>query len=177
MKGKALLIAAFCAVAAALAVPAAGVAATPPVTLNHFSYSGTGYQLCGLSIDYQVSGAGFDLIRTNDGVELGGGAFTAIWTNPASGMSIMIHTGGQGSVTPAVDNGDGTVSFIQTSSGVYLVKSTNGAPISLQGARLVFKVTFDPATNVVLLEILSFSGTSTGPSVDSSCDSIVAALT
>jgi hypothetical protein len=177
MKGKALLIAALCTLAAALAVPAAGVAATPTVTHNQFSYSGTGYPICGLSVDYQVSGAGFDLIRTSDGVELGGGAFTAIWTNPASGMSIMIHTGGQGSVTPAVDNGDGTVSFIQTSQGVYLVKSTNGAPISLQGARLVWKITFDATTNFVSAELLSFSGTSTGPSVDSSCDSIVAALT
>ena len=174
MKGKALLIAAFCA----LAVPAAGVAATPPVTHNQFSYSGSGYPLCGLSIDYQVRGAGFDLIRTNDGVELSGGSFTAIWTNPASGMSIMLHSGGQGSVTPAVDNGDGTISFIQTSAGVDLVKSTNGAPISLTGARLVWEITFDNATNVVSMELLSFSGTTTGPSVDNSgCDSILAALT
>jgi hypothetical protein len=80
-------------------------------------------------------------------------------------------------VTPTIDNGDGTVSFIQTSQGVYLVKSTNGAPISLQGARLVWKITFDATTNFVSAELLSFSGTSTGPSVDSSCDSIVAALT
>lgn len=177
MKGKALLIAALCTLAAALSVPAAGVAATPPVTLNHFSYSGTGYPLCGLSIDYQVRGTGFDLIRTNDGVELVGGSFTAIWTNPASGMSIMLHSGGQGAVYPAVDNGDGTISFIQTSSGVDLVKSTNGAPISLTGARLVWEITFDNATNVVTMDLLSFSGTTTGPSVDSSCDSILAALT
>ena len=178
MKGKALLIAALCALAAALAVPAAGVAATPPVTHDHFSYSGTGYSLCGLSIDYQVHGTGFDLIRKNDGVELTGGSFTAIWTNPASGMSIMLHTAGQGAVYPAVDNGDGTISFIQTSSGVDLVKSTNGPPISLTGGRLVWEITFDNATNVVSSELLSFSGTTTGPDVvNSGCDSILAALT
>ena len=58
-----------------------------------------------------------------------------------------------------------------------LVKSTNGAPISLTGGRLVWEITFDNATNVVSAELLSFSGTTTCPSVDSSCDSILAALT
>jgi hypothetical protein len=177
MKIKLLTLMGLCALTAALALPAAGVAATPPVTHDHSSYSGTGYPICGLSIDYQVRGTGFDLIRKNDGVELTGGSFTAIWTNPASGMSIMLHTAGQGAVYPAVDNGDGTISFIQTSSGVDLVKSTNGPPISLTGAHIVWEITFDNATNVVSMDLLSFSGTTTGPSVDSSCDSLLAALT
>jgi len=178
MKGKALLIAALCTIAAALAVPAAGVAATPTVTHAHYSYSGTGFQLCGLSIDYQVSAAGFDLIRTSDGVELGGGSFRDTWTNPASGKSITLHSGGSGSTTPGVDNGDGTVSFIQTNQSVYMWKSTNGAPLSLEAGHSVVKVTVDAVTgDFISAELISISGTTTGPPVDSSCDSIVAALT
>jgi hypothetical protein len=178
MKGKALMTAGLCALTVALAVPAAGVAATPPVTHQQFSYSGTGYPICGLSVDFQVSGAGFDLIRASDGYELGGGSFTSIWTNPASGESIMIHSGGMGTATLGVDNGDGTVSYFPTSQSVYLIKSTNGAPLSLSAGRYVLEVTVDAVTGDIVSVVPIFvSGTSTGPPVDSSCDSIVAALT
>jgi len=179
MKAKGLTIAGLCALAIALAFPAAGIAATPTVTHTEFHISGTGYPICGLYVDYQVSSAGVDLIRASDGVELGGGYFTSIWTNPASGKSIMIHAGGGGNMTtPGVDNGDGTVSFIQTSDNVYLIKSANGAPISLGAGRAVVKVTVDAVTgDFISVELLSVSGTSTGPPADSSCDTLLAALT
>jgi hypothetical protein len=120
-----------------------------------------------------------DLIRARDGVELGGGYFTSIWTNPASGKSIMIHSGGGGGqTTPGVDNGDGTVSFFSSSDLVYLIKSANGPLLSLAAGRAVVKVTVNAATgDFISAELISVSGTSTGPSVDSSCDSILAALT
>jgi hypothetical protein len=175
MKAKALTIAGLCALAVALAIPAGGVAATTTVTPFRGSDSGT-FSLCGLDLNYDFRDAGVFVVKTS-AVSLAASQFTSIWTNPASGKSIMLHGAGLQTNGAPIDNGDGTISFVQSSDGTYLVKNTSGPPISLSAGMVTTKVTFDATTGaLVSVELLRLAGPH-GPSADSSCDSIVAALT
>jgi hypothetical protein len=175
MKAKALTIAGLCALAVALATPAGGVAATPTVIPFTGSDSGT-FSLCGLDLNYDFRTSGVFVVKTS-GVSLATGQFTSIWTNPATGKSIMIHGAQLQTNGAPIDNGDGTISFIQSGDGTYLVKDTSGAPISLSAGSVTAKITFDATTGeLVSVELLSLAGPHS-PAADSSCDSIVAALT
>src|SRR5262249_6834946 len=152
--------------AIALAFPAAGLAAGATVTQNKGRAVGTGFMICGLDLNYDFYYSGVEVIRAS-GVELDAGQSTSIWTNPDSGKTIMIHGGGLLTTGAAIDNGDGTISFIQASDGNYLVKSADGAPLSLRAGRLVVKVTVDAVTGDFISAVpLAVDGTNSGPSAD-----------
>jgi hypothetical protein len=175
MKARTLTIAGLCAVAVALALPAGSIAAAPSVTPIHGSQSGT-FSLCGLDLAFQFSFSGVAVVSSS-GASLDAGQFTSIWTNLASGKTLVIHGAQAGKTTAATDNGDGTISFLQAADGLYLVKAANGGPISLQAGRMTARITIDATTgNLVSVELLSVDGPHSLPA-DSSCDSIVAALT
>jgi len=175
MKAKALTIAGLCALAVALAIPAGGVAATPTVIPLNGSDSGT-FSLCGLDLNYDFRTAGVLVVKAG-GVSLAASQFTSIWTNPTSGKAITIHGAELQTTGAPIDNGNGTISFVQSGDGTYLVKNTSGSPISHSAGSFTAKVTIDATTGeLVSVELLSLAGPH-GPSVDSSCDSIVAALT
>ena len=175
MKGKLLTLAGLCTLAVALALPAGGIAATPTVTQVNGSDSGT-FSICGLDLTYDFKFSGVEVFKTS-GISLNAGAFTSVWTNPATGKSIMIHGASLRMSSAPIDNGDGTISFIGAGNGTYIVKDAHGAPISLQAGRLTARVTFDAATgDLVSVEFLSVAGPH-GEPADSSCDTIVPALT
>jgi len=175
MKAKALTITGLCALAVALAVPAGGVAATPTVTQVKGSDSGT-FSICGLDLNYDFSASGVAIVKSS-GVSLNAGEFTSIWTNPATGKAIMIHGALMQTNGAPIDNGDGTISIIQSASGTYIVKATNGAPISLSAGTGAVRVTLNATTGeLVSLEFLGVAGPH-GPSADDSCDTLVPALT
>jgi hypothetical protein len=175
MKAKALTITGLCALAVALAVPAGGVAATPTVTQVKGSDSGT-FSICGLDLNYDFSFSGVAIVKSS-GVSLNAGEFTSIWTNPASGKAIMIHGSAAQTNGVPIDNGDGTITLIQSVSGNYLVKDKNGAPISLSAGTGTVRLTINATTGeLVSLEFLSGGGPH-GPSADGSCDTLVPALT
>ena len=173
MKAKALTIAGLCALAVALAIPASGAAATT-IQVNGAGHSSG--ELCGLSIDndYRFNAV---LVFKANGVELDHGHFQDVWTNTATGKSIVIQ-GSLGVTTGApIDNGDGTISFLQALTGNYMVKALHGAPITLDAGRLLARVTLDAATgDLVSVEFLSIAGPHPF-AADGSCDSIVALLT
>jgi hypothetical protein len=176
MKSKALMIAALCALAVGLAFPAAGIAAQPTVISLKGSSSGS-FSICGLDLTYDFKTSGIEMIRP-DGADLSSGEFRSVWTNPATGKGIVIHGAQHGGDSAPVDNGDGTFSVIETADGLYKVSATNGPPISLQAGRVVAKVTFDAVTGeVISVELLALDGPHSTPPADSSCDTIVAALT
>jgi hypothetical protein len=170
---RTLTLAAFCAVVVALAIPASGAAAT--VTPFHGSDSGQ-FSICGLDLNFDFSFGGVVVVKPS-GVVLDPNHFTSVWANPASGKSITIHAGQLGTTSAPIDNGDGTVSFVQSGDGSYIVKATNGAPITLQAGRLTALATFDATTGAFIsVQFLSVDGPH-GPSADGDCSSIVAALT
>jgi hypothetical protein len=174
MKAKALALAALCALAIALAAPASGAAVT--VYPFHGVDAGT-FSICGLDLYSKFSYTGAVIVKAS-GITLQPGEFTAVWTNPATGKAIMIHGGAMGTSGSPIDNGDGTISFISSGQGIYMVKDAHGAPISLDAGRVVARVTFDAATHQFLsVELLSVAGNQSDTPADSSCDTIVPALT
>jgi hypothetical protein len=174
MKAKLLTLAGVCALAVALAVPASGAAVT--VQPFHGGESGPS-QICGVDINSDFSFTGVTVVKAS-GVSLGPNEFRAVWTNLATGKSIVIQGANLGASGPPIDNGDGTVSFIGSSSGNYIVKDAHGAPISLDSGRVVARVTFDAATGAFIsVESFSISGNETDTPADSSCGTIVQALT
>jgi hypothetical protein len=176
MNAKALTLAGLCALALALALPAGGTAATPTVTHNKGDFSGT-FSICGLDLGYTFSYSGVEIVKTS-GVTLDAGEFTSVWTNPATGKAIMIHAGQLGTTGAPIDNGDGTISFIQGGSGTYIVKAANGSLLSLSAGTFGVRVTINATTgDLVSVEPLWLDGPDSGTPADSSCDTIVAALT
>ena len=176
MKAKALTLGGLCGLVIALALPAGGVAATPTVNPLHGRDGGT-FSICGLDLTYDFSYSGASVIRPS-GISLNAGQFRSVWTNPATGKSIVIHGTGMGTSSGPIDNGDGTISFIQRGSGTYIVKSANGAPLSLQAGTVTARVTVNATTGeLVSAEFLHEAGQHGSEPADSSCDSIVAALT
>lgn len=176
MKAKALTIAGLCAVAIALAVPAAGLAGTATVIPFHGNEPGS-LDLCGLHLDTTFHFNGVIVMKPS-GASINAGEFTSIWTNPATGKSIMVHGSVMFMNGPPVDNGDGTISFIGAGDGAYLVKDTHGAPISIDAGRTTTRVTFDAATGAFLsVQLLSVAGNQSDTPADSSCDTLVPALT
>ena len=175
MKAKALTIAGLCGLVVALAVPAAGIAGTPTVTQVKGSDAGS-FSICGLDLTYDFSFSGVAIVKTS-GVSLNAGEFTSVWTNPATGKSIVIH-GAQASMSGApVDNGDGTISFVQSVNGSYMVKAANGPPLSLSAGRVTARITLDATTgDLISVELLSVDGPHSPPA-DSDCAEIVGALT
>jgi hypothetical protein len=175
MKAKVLTFAGLCALAVALAVPASGA----PVNVYpfHGSESNPSFQICGLDLNADFSFTGVFVVKAS-GVSLYPNEFRSVWTNPATGKSIVIQAGNLGVLGPPIDNGDGTVSFISSGSGNYIVKDAHGAPISLDAGRVVARVTFDAATGAFIsVEFLGINGNESDTPADSSCESIVAALT
>ena len=175
MKAKLLIFAGLCALAVALAVPASGAAVG--VYPFHGSESNPSFQICGLDLNADFSFTGVFVVKAG-GVSLFPNEFRSVWTNPATGKSLVIQAGNLGVSGPPMDNGDGTVSFISSGSGNYIVKDAHGAPVSLDAGRVVARVTFDATTGQFRsVEFLSINGNETDTPADSSCDTIVAALT
>lgn len=176
MKTKALILAAVCAVTLALALGASG--ASVGVYPIHGNESGP-FQICGLDLNADVSFTGVAVFKAS-GASINAGEFTAVWTNPATGKSIVIHGANMFMNSAATDNGDGTISFLGSSSGTYIVKDARGAPLSVSPGRFVARVTLDATTGALIsVELLTVDGSPppVNPAADNSCDSIVAALT
>ena len=95
MKAKALAIAGLCGLAVALALPAGVVAATPTVTRVKGSEHNPSFNICGLDLTTDFTFTAVEVVKTS-GVSLNAGEFTAVWTNPATGKSIVIHAGQMG---------------------------------------------------------------------------------
>jgi hypothetical protein len=173
MKAKLLIFAGLCALAVALATSASGAAVG--VYPFHGSESNPSFELCGLDLtsDFSFSGA---LVFKANGVSMQTGEFRSVLTNPATGKSIVIHGSLMFMNGPTIDNGDGAISFVGSSSGAYIVKDAHGAPISLDAGRVVVRVTFDATGQFLSAELLSISGNQTDTPADSSCDTLVPAL-
>ena len=175
MKTKLLIFAGLCALAVALAVPSSGAAVS--VYPFHGSESNPSFQICGLDLNADFSFSGVTVVKAS-GVSINAGEFRAVWTNPATGKSIVIHGLIMFMNGAPVDNGDGTTSFVSSGSGAYIVKDAHGAPISLDAGRVVARVTLDATTRQFRwVELLSINGNQTDTPADSSCDTIVPALT
>ena len=177
MKAKLLTFAGLCILAVTLAVTASGAAVT--VVPFHYSESNPSFPICGLDVKADFSTTGV-LVFKSSGASINAGEFTAVWTNPSTGKSIVIHGANMFMNSAPIDNGDGTISFVGSASGTYIVKAAHGAPLSVSAGRFVARVTFDATTgNLISVELLSVDGSPApvNPPADSSCDSIVAALT
>jgi hypothetical protein len=176
MKAKLLTLTGLCAFAVALAVPASSAAVS--VQPFHSTDSNPSFEICGLDVKADFSTTGV-LVFKSSGVSIGTGEFTAVWTNPATGKSIMIHGGSMFMNSAPIDNGNGTISFVGSSGGTYIVKDAHGAPFSVSAGRFVARATFDATTGeLISVELLSVDGSPApvNPPADSTCDSIVAAL-
>lgn len=177
MKAKLLTVAGLCAVAIAVAVPASGAAVT--VYPFHLSESNPSFPICGLNVKADFSTTGV-LVFKPSGASISAGEFTAVWTNPATGKSIVIHGASMFMNSAPIDNGDGTISFVGSSGGTYVVKNAHGAPLSVSAGRFVARATFNATTgDLISVELLSVDGSPApvNPPADSSCDTIVPALT
>jgi hypothetical protein len=175
VKARALSFAGLCALGVALALPAAGVAASPR-TVNHFHevFADSG-NTCGIDVAETGSVSGVVTI-VGSGVELNAYSVQDTWTNPANGKSVEFHAAvlNEDTLASPTDNGDGTISIFFKAAGMEQVK-TNGALLMLASGEVTTVLTLAATTfDFISLKVLSLGGQS--PNVDI-CPAVVGALT
>ena len=145
------------------------------------SLPGPGRRICGIPGTSVVRGVdNFTVYADNtfkDNFTL-----TNTFTATASGKSIRIHIANQvtGNDEP-IDNGDGTVTFVQTFKGLpEQLKITNGPLLSRDAGVVTFTTIFDAATGDFISQTLS-GEKGPHPDLDSDfavfCDVLIPALT
>ena len=158
-----------------LALLASNAGAARPVVNDHEHFTSDPYadRWCGIngtSIDTVIvhyleaaSGASIETVNV-----------TTLFTATASGKTMEVRSTGARKSGAPIDNGDGSVSFVGTNTGLSpMFKLPNGPPIVIDVGLVEFLITVDAATgDFISFEVLKETGQR-----PPGCDAIVAALT
>jgi hypothetical protein len=179
VKAKVLILAGFCALAVALALPAAGSAANQQ-TVEPFNFTVGPFSssLCGIDGTEVITAAGVNVYDNRVWDRINAYHFADTFTNPATGEWVEFVSGVVFK-DQFVDNGDGTISLYVWFSGNQLIRQSDGAPIGgILAGHSEGVLTIDAATgNVVGFQLLHSDGQFPDQSLDAICGQIVAALT
>ncbi len=180
MKAKVLILAGLCGLMVALALPAAGIAASKP-TVEPFNstFGPQPANLCGIDGTEVIRVSGVNVYDGQVWDGINAYHFADTFTNPATGKWVE-YASGVVFKGIFVNNGDGTNSLYVWSSGNGLIRQSNGGPPigGLSAGHTESVVTFD-ATTGDLISVQSLFSAGPKPDLYSSqvCDQIVAALT
>ena len=176
MKAKARILAGLCGLVLALALPAGGVAATPPRVFHiHFTTPPFTDDFNGCGI------VGTEVATFNGVLKIDAGGATmdhtivrGTFTSSASGKSIVFQNAELEKTTALIDNGDGTLSFVLHGAGlINKVSVLNGPPLGMFAGERDILFTVDAATG----DDISLQWLHTGGSSGIvGCDVIVPAL-
>jgi hypothetical protein len=173
---KLVALAGICGLMVALAVPASGVAATPP-TVQHVHATSDPYQfnICGIDVIGVDTVVVTVLTSPASGAVINPRLITTVFTNPSSGKSVTSMDAGL-AVASTTDNGDGTSTLVVTVDGLSKFQVPNGPLINIGVAgSITFAITFDTATGqFISFKLLSIKGLGPNPP---DCAAITAALT
>ena len=162
-------------VLAAAAVPALGLAA-PPVIHEHVNETSDPFPatFCGVHVTAVETMVG-QFLQDASGASLETSNLTTVYT-AANGNAIEFHRAGVIRESAPTDNGDGTLSFVDSVRGISpLIKIVGGPVIGAPPnvGQITFEVTVDAATgDFVSFEVVDIKG----PPRLNDCDAIVAAL-
>jgi hypothetical protein len=180
MHAKALTLAALCALAAALALPASGAAGTPPtVQTVHFTSGPYTTSVCG--IDNVVETDEEDgVFKTDANGQMSGGGLglEETITNPATGKTVRYEQTGSGTAPSSPEgnpNGDGTYTVHFALSGMFKYSSLPGGPLLSGSGHFAVDAVLDSSFNVISIQV--HSGGSTPLNNNDPCPLIVSALT
>ena len=165
----------------AVVMPGSGVAAKP-VFHSHENFSDTfADNVCGIPGTSVVRGVDNTTVYANNTFK-DNFTLTQTFTASASGKSIRIHIANQvtGNDQP-IDNGDGTVTFVNTFTGLpEQLKIKNGPVLSRDAGVVTLTQTFDATTGDLVSQTVS-GEKGPHPDLDSDfaifCDVLIPALT
>jgi hypothetical protein len=179
MKAKALTLAALCSALIALAVPAGGIAASPPtVEPFNLTFGPQPSSLCGIDGTEVIHVSGVNVYDGQVWDGINAYHFADTFTNPATGKWVE-YVNGVVFKNMFVDNGDGTISLYTWNSGNELIRQSNGRPIGgIDAGETQSVITFDATTgNPISFQLLFSAGPHPDHSPSQICGQIVAALT
>jgi hypothetical protein len=169
MQAKALALFGLCALAVALALPAAGVA-------SHVTLAPTPANICGIDVIQTETGSGV-LKIVGSGVELNAFEINLTWTNPANGKTVVLQGAelNEDTFASPINNGDGTISVFTKTAGVTKLTVPHGPPLSVNAGELTGILTLNATT----FDFVSFQVLSSGGSTQDAdfCNTVVSALT
>jgi hypothetical protein len=174
MRTKTFALAGLCSILLALAAAATGAAATPSsLHTFHFTTAPFASNLCGIEGIDSITASGVYLLETN-GAILNSFELASVFTDTATGKSILFQSAQGEQQAAPIDNGDSTISFLNTESGLNKISLPNGPPLTIDAGQTSFLVTFDATTgDFISFQLLSSAGLH--PS-SNACDLILAAL-
>jgi len=177
MKAKVLSLAGLCGLMVALALPAAGTAAT--VEPFHSTFGPQPSTLCGIQGTEVTEVFGVNVYDGHVFDRINAYHFADTFTNPATGEWVE-YVSGVALKNTFVDNGDGTVTLHVWFSGNELIRSSSGGPPigGILAGHTEGTVTFNATTGeLVSLQSLFSAGPEPDHSPAQVCGQIVAALT
>jgi hypothetical protein len=179
--GRLAILSVVVAAIVAVVMPGSGVAAKP-VFHSHENFSDMfADSICGIHGTSVVRGVDNFTVYANNTIK-DNFTLTQVFTATASGKSIRIHVAEQFTSNDApIDNGDGTVTFVQTFKGLpEQLKITNGPVLSRDAGVVTFTRIFDATTNAFISQTVS-GEKGPHPDLDSDfavfCNVLVPALT
>jgi hypothetical protein len=180
MKAKALILAGLCGLMVALALPAAGIAASQP-TVEPFNstFGPQPSNLCGIDGTEVITVSGVNVYDGQVWDGINAYHFADTFTNPATGKWVE-YVSGVVFKNMFVDNGDGTISLYVWFSGNELIRQSNGGPPigGILAGHTEGVITFDATTgDLISVQSLFSAGPHPDHSPSQVCDQIVAALT
>lgn len=149
--------AAAAAMVVALLLPASGAAGPPVEGSGHFTFTDSfPDSICGIEGTSVMTGQE-NFVAWADGTFQDTLNVTQVFTATASGKSVEIqvaqHTTGN---LNAIDNGDGTISYVNTKTGLpEKLKIPGGPVLSRDAGTVTFTFVWDPVAGVPLYETLS----------------------
>jgi hypothetical protein len=165
---------------AAFLLTASTVGAAPIVSHFHGKFSDTfDDNICGIDGTSVVSGMD-NIQEFADGTFKDEFRLNQVFTSDATGKSLEIFVAEQFTSKGPIDNGDGTVTFVDTFKGMpEKLKIPNGPILSRDAGNVTFLDTFDATTGEFISSVIS---TEKGPHPDLDsgfelfCDVVVPAL-
>jgi hypothetical protein len=155
---------------------AAGVgSAAKPVFRDHINETSDPYadRVCGVDVT-AVSRLVEDFRLAEDGLGIDNVNVTTVFTS-RSGKSVVFHQAGVGKADAPVDNGDGTLTFIQHQSGSSPeIKIPNGPVIGVASGTATVAITIDATTGHFLSFVVLRESR---PASAGECPAIIEALT
>jgi hypothetical protein len=151
----------------ALAVLAGPALAARPIAQfhDHFTDSFSG-EICGIAVDIDIVVTDNFLLYADESFK-DTSSVMQTFTNPETGQSVVVSSGGQVTGTAVIDEEAGTVTFVTSFIGLPERIQTQQGPILLRDAGVItFADTFDLETE----EFLGSEVTITGPHPEAESD-------
>jgi hypothetical protein len=160
-------------------VPGTALGASKPIEQFHDHFTDSfSTELCGLQVDAVIVVSDNFFVYEGDAFK-DASSVRITYTNPDNGNSVLVSSAGTVSGTATVDEAAGTITFVNTYTGLpEKIQTANGSVLTRDAGVITLSDTFDLETGEFLSRDVSVSGPHPEADADFElfCETLVSAL-